>query len=98
MNLFNKLGKFFQRLTGGLMKKGEIQVIGSDSISINLNSTIHPEDISVQFKGSVSLVPCNPHHEDDLQWTCTLGADGNYYLTITWSVSGERTIDWRVNW
>jgi hypothetical protein len=95
----NFIGKFFKRLMrGGQMRKGEILVIGSDSITINLHSTTHPEDISIHFKHKYDPVPCDHHHEDDLQWQCTLGADSNYYLTITWSVSGERGIAWQASW
>jgi hypothetical protein len=80
------------------MRKGELLVIGSDSIAINLRNTSHPDDVSVHFKDVCEVVPCDPGHEDDLQWWCSQGDDGYYYLNIAWNVSGTREVAWTVCW
>lgn len=80
------------------MLTGELFVIGKDSVTINLLRKKHPEKITVSFKDKCVIIPCNPHHFDDLQWSCSQGHHGDFHLTISWSVSAVREIVWHAYW
>ena len=80
------------------MLSGELIVVGTDRVHINLHKHHHPERVSVKFKGHHEPHPCNPHHHDELEWHIVLGEDDVYHLTIFWSVSATREIKWEVFW
>ena len=80
------------------MLKGELIIVGADSIVIDLHNTKHPEDISVKFHGAPTWIPCNSAHIDDLQWFCSQSSTGGFLLTISWSVSTPREIKWSACW
>lgn len=82
------------------MLEGEITVVGKDTVSINLGSQRHPDKIVCNFepKRHHHHVPCNPHQEDLLQWSCSQLKDGFFYLIISWNTTRERDIKWSVFW
>ena len=80
------------------MQSGELTVIGSDSIQIDLQSKAHPLKIECVFKHKHHIVPCNTHHADDLQWSCSQGSNGNYILTLSWDTGSDRDIIWAAYW
>ncbi len=81
------------------MLEGEITVVGKDTASIDLCSKRHPEKIVCHFKPKHHHhVPCNPHQEDHLQWSCSQHKNGHFYLIISWNTTSERDIEWFVSW
>lgn len=94
-HLLDKLMRFMR---GDQMQQGELTVVGSDSAIISLNSNTHPAKITVHFHGPPTVIPCSPHQHDELQWSCSQGANGVFDLTISWIVSGERDIKWEASW
>ncbi len=80
------------------MQNGELLVISKDSVSINLSNKTHPDEVKVHFKDPIVIVPCDSGHIDDLQWSCSQGTDGFFYLHISWNVSSTRAIKWSACW
>jgi hypothetical protein len=74
---------------------GELMVTGKDEIDISLKS--HPTHVKVNFTNSCHVVPCNPDHDDDLEWEVILSDCGTQHtLHIEWNVSDIRDIAWSV--
>jgi hypothetical protein len=75
------------------MQKGELTVTGHDYAVIPLRGA--PSKVAAHFKDHETLVPCNPHHHDELE--CEAHANnGSFVLTISWRVTGVREIVWTV--
>lgn len=80
------------------MQSGELIVTGKDKAVIPLHG--NPCRISCQFKHSHDVVPCNPHHEDYLEYDVHISHShhSGYVLIIKWSVSGVREIVWHAHY
>lgn len=75
------------------MQSGELFVTGEDEAIIAL--TTYPIKVKVDFKDECFVVPCNPHHYDELEWEVRHNATHTgHILVINWSVSGVREIAW----
>jgi hypothetical protein len=77
-----------------IMEQGELVVVGQDFVEIKLGHH-HPDKVVVKFIDQQTVVPCNPHHHDELKEKIK-EVKGTYYLIISWSVTGVRTIEWKV--
>lgn len=74
---------------------GELVVTGKDEITIALKC--HPTHVKTKFSDECNIVPCDPDHEDHLEWEVTTSECGSQFsLHIEWDVSGVRTIAWTV--
>lgn len=82
---------------GEIMQSGELFVTGQDSLTINLSD--YPSQVKVHFKDQCKVVPCNPHHNDNLEWEVVHNPHSllkDFMLKITWDVSDVREIVWHV--
>lgn len=77
------------------MQAGELIVTGKDKAHIPLHG--HPREINVHFKHCLEMVPCNPHHQDWLEYEVHTHP-GHYVLIIKWHVSGVREIAWHAHY
>jgi hypothetical protein len=78
------------------MQSGELIVTGKDKAQILLNG--FPSKVHVHFTDEGYIIPCNPHHHDELRWDVFRSNThhGGYTLIIDWSVTGVREIKWTV--
>ena len=76
------------------MEQGELTVVGKDQYQITLVGA--PSKVEVKFKDHHIPVPCNPHHQDDLVATVSQNRRNLFVLTISWSVSSVREVQWKV--
>lgn len=91
------------------MHSGELVVVGNDKLEIELGNR-HPSRVMVKFQDHHVIVPCNPHHHDQLRWEVKnlhqhhphdfrhdhCHHNDNYVLIIKWHVSSLRVIEWFV--
>lgn len=90
------------------MQSGELTVTGCNSTRIPIAAW--PRQVIVRFKHEHEIVPCNPHHKDELEFEI-IGIDEHlrdhrkpghhhhdrqFFLVINWEVSGIREIVWFV--
>ncbi len=80
------------------MQKGELFVIGKDKAVIHLLG--HPSEVRVHFVKEHNVVPCNPHHADELEYEVHRSSHSRsgFVLIISWSVSGLREIKWEADY
>lgn len=79
------------------MQAGELIVTGKDEARIPLHG--YPRSVNCHFKEDEHHVPCNPHHEDWLEYEVhTSIHHGGFVLLIKWHVSGVREIAWHVHY
>jgi len=81
------------------MQAGELIVTGKDQAIISLHGL--PREVNCHFKHPIDHVPCNPHHEDSLEYE--IQSDHHHHhrefvLVIKWHVSGVREIAWHVHY
>jgi hypothetical protein len=85
------------------MHSGELVVTGTDHINIDLSEC--PDRVVVHFIDKPVIVPCNPHHRDDLGWHIFKEKNIHHHhhhytskriLRITWKVTGTRKIGWKI--
>lgn len=75
------------------MQSGELIVTGKDEAKIVLRS--FPIKVKVDFKDECDIIPCNPHHHDELEWEVRHNHNHTgHVLIIKWHVSGVREITW----
>lgn len=76
------------------MQSGELIVTGKDQVVIPLNG--FPSQVVVDFKDECDVVPCNPHHNDQLEWEVSHSntIPPQVILIINWDVTGVREIKW----
>ena len=76
------------------MQSGELIVTGKDKAVIPLRG--FPSKVTCHFKHPLDVVPCNPHHEDSLEYDIHVSHShhSGFVLIIKWSVSGVREIVW----
>jgi len=76
------------------MQSGELTVTGRDHVKIILHK--FPTKVIVKFKDHVTVVPCNPHHHDELTYEVhrSFFHHSGFELKIFWCVSGVREIVW----
>lgn len=85
---------------GEIMQSGELIITGQDQVEIVLKRK--PSDVIVKFKHiHHNIVPCNPHHHDDLEWEIDRVHRHHhhqevYVLIIKWNTSSVREIVWTV--
>ena len=84
------------------MQAGELIVTGRDRAVIPLHGL--PREVKCHFKHGCDVVPCNPHHEDCLEYEVEShhshhhNHHRSFVLVIKWHVSGVREIVWRVHY
>jgi hypothetical protein len=80
------------------MQAGELIVTGRDKAHIILHG--YPREVSCHFTHATEHVPCNPHHEDWLEYEVHAHKEvhGGFILVIKWHVSGVREIAWHVHY
>ena len=80
------------------MQAGELIVTGKDKAHIPLRE--YPRLVSCHFVHAIDHVPCNPHHEDSLEYEVHTNnsVHGGFILVIKWHVSGVREIAWHVHY
>lgn len=80
------------------MQSGELIVTGKDQAVIHLHG--RPCKVSCHFKHPHDVVPCNPHHEDYLEYDVHVSHThhGGFVLIIKWSVTGVRDIVWHAHY
>lgn len=80
------------------MQSGEITVTGYDHVEIPLQKL--PSKVEVHFKDHDVVIPCNPHHHDELEYEIHSNSHNHHHnkfvLKISWRVSGVREIVWHV--
>lgn len=78
------------------MQSGELFVTGKDSAQVLLLG--FPSKVKVDFVGHTTVIPCNPHHYDQLEWDVqrSHAHHGGFTLVIKWVVTGVREIKWTV--
>jgi len=78
------------------MQRGELTVTGQDFAIIKL--TGFPSKVDCFFKDQAVLVPCNPHHYDEVE--CEVHVSNTslsgYVLKVMWTVTGVREVVFRV--
>lgn len=78
------------------MQKGELVVVGKNSIHIPLDG--FPRNFKVYFKNECEIVPCNPQDVDYIE--CDVHASntnrGGFVLVVKWGVSGVRDVIYEV--
>lgn len=95
---------------GDTMQSGELVVVGADQVVIDLGAR-PPGGVIVEFHDHHHIhVPCNPKHHDELRYEIKnihhhhphdkrhdhCAHEDKYLLTIQWSVTGVRVINWVV--
>ena len=85
------------------MQAGELIVTGKDKAIIPLHGL--PLEVKVRFRNPLDHVPCNPQHEDCLEYEVQSSGHHHHHshhcgfvLVIKWHVSGVREIVWRVHY
>jgi len=82
------------------MQAGELIVTGKDKAVIPLHGL--PRKVNVHFKHGCDVVPCNPQHEDCLEYEIQSNHCHHHHhdfvLVIKWHVSGVREIVWTVHY
>jgi hypothetical protein len=80
------------------MQSGELIVTGKDKATIPLHK--FPAEVKVRFKDHEVVVPCNPHHRDELEWEVHSSNhhQGGFVLVISWSVTNVREIVWHASY
>lgn len=81
------------------MQAGELIVTGKDKAIIPLHGL--PREVKAHFKHPFDHVPCNPHHEDCLEYEVQSNHHHHhrgFVLVIKWHVSGVREIVWHVHY
>ena len=80
------------------MQAGELIVTGKDKAIIPLHG--YPREVNCHFKHGLDMVPCNPHHNDELEYEVHTSHHhhGGFVLIIQWHVSGVREITWHVHY
>lgn len=80
------------------MQQGELTVTGHDHATIQLRG--FPSQVECFFKDHAVMVPCNPHHHDELE--CEVHhsntVQSKFVLKIQWRVSGVREVVFRVSY
>lgn len=78
------------------MQSGELIVTGNDVATIVLRDA--PAEVQVDFKHEETIVPCDPHTSDTLEFEVRKSHNvaSGYVLIIQWNVSGVREIEWHV--
>jgi hypothetical protein len=77
------------------MQSGELVVSSKGDVNILLEKL--PAEVKVHFKHEKEIVPCNPSHVDELQYSVHTNNNSHHYkfvLIIKWNVSGVREIVW----
>lgn len=76
------------------MQSGELIVTGKDEAKVALHG--FPTKVKVSFKDDCDIIPCNPHHHDDLEWEVhhSVHHHGGFVLVIRWHVTSVREIAW----
>lgn len=81
------------------MQSGELIVIGKDRVVIPLHG--FPCAVKCRFTRDMCVIPCNPHHNDSLEYEVLASHYQNhkgFVLVIKWNVSGVRDIVWHVHY
>jgi hypothetical protein len=92
---------------GEVMYTGELVVTGQGKIEIDLGRHA-PKKVKIKFKDECQIIPCNPHHYDELRGKIKnhhhphrhdrrhdhCNHHDRYVLTIQWHVSNVRIIEW----
>jgi hypothetical protein len=80
-----------------MSEKGELTVVGKNSLDILLNRKYHKFEVSFieDMCNSSSCVPCNPGVCDELL-AYFVKKDKMHYLHIEWNVSSIKDIKWKV--
>jgi hypothetical protein len=80
------------------MQSGELVVTGKDKVYIPLHK--FPSEVHAKFKHDSSVVPCNPHHADQLEYEIHVSNTvlSGFVLLIKWNVTGVREVVWRVSY
>lgn len=78
------------------MQQGELTVTGHDQATIQLHG--YPSKVDCFFKGHATLIPCNPHHHDELEAEVhhSNTVHTKFVLKIKWRVSGVREVVFRI--
>lgn len=78
------------------MQSGELFVTGKDEAKVALSG--FPSKVKVFFVGEPTIIPCNPHHRDRLDWEVhrSHAHHGGFTLIIKWEVTGVRKIEYEV--
>jgi hypothetical protein len=78
------------------MQQGELTVTGHDRVEVPLRGL--PSKVEAHFKDHDIMIPCNPHHHDELE--CEVHSSVHHHtkfvLKISWRVTGVREIVWHV--
>ncbi len=80
------------------MQSGELIVTGKDQAVIPLRGL--PHRVTCHFTHPQDPVPCNPHHEDWLEYSVhhSFSHHGGFSLHIKWEVTGVREIVWHAHY
>lgn len=80
------------------MQSGELIVTGHNSIHIPLEKM--PHEAWARFKDEPTLVPCDPHNVDWLEYSVHVShtTRSGFVLLIKWGVSSVREIVWHVRY